>query len=139
MKKTVKILILFILFISCGTNNECTNRLPNRTVQIYISKNLPEGIDLRNKGFFIVKNQGIQGVIIYNSSRGYKAYDLASPHLSSNDECSKMSVKDGWFLENTCDGALFLMETGGPHNDKSPCSLKEYLVTEDLNSITVVN
>ena len=138
MNKIVSLLSLFIFF-NCDTENECTRRLPKRAVDVKIVKNL-DGIKLKNQGYLIYDNQGIQGVIIYNSSNGYRAYDLASPHLDHRDENSKLELTDDTFqLKNKNDGALFLLNTGQPLNGISHCPLKEYRVYENATAISIIN
>ena len=105
-----KLLTLFLLltFISCNDDsNDFRDLLPVVQVNKTIFLNNPEFIDLQVVGGWAYSSGGISGLIIYHSGiNNFIAFERSAPHLSP-EACSRMSVKNGLFMECPCDDSLF--------------------------------
>lgn len=138
MKKHIYIIFIIPFFICCS-NTGFDNKnpyLPNYTFTIDINLNLPTYSSLLipiNAIYY--PNQGVRGVIVFNTGTGYNAFDAACPNqvLSS---CSTMTIK-GINSLCACDSAEYSLFTGQSAGKQYP--LKQYRVEVNGNILRVYN
>lgn len=76
-------------------------------------------------------NQGVRGVIIFNTGNGYTAFDAACPNQALSD-CSTMTIK-GINAVCACDNAEYGLFTGQSPNKEYP--MKQYRVEVRGNNV----
>ena len=97
MKKTLFLLILFVVIFACKSDDEQVNNNPylfTPVVNLNLNLNLPEYNPLKFPGnSVIINSQGVKGIVIYNVNNDfYTAFDLSDPnHVPS--QRSKMSIE----------------------------------------------
>jgi len=138
------LLILPILFFSACSKNPAdrNNNLPNIPVNITISLNNPQYINLQVPGgWAYVDNSGIKGLIVYNlNGLDFRAYDRACPQLSPTKNCSKMVVQSSIKMVCPCDNSEFNILNGAPLTAGINFGAREYRATLiNTNTLTITN
>jgi nitrite reductase/ring-hydroxylating ferredoxin subunit len=138
MKKYFLLLIAFPIFFGCSTNSTSNNNpyLPNYTVNLDINMNLPAYSNLKyvSNGVYI-SNQGVRGIIVFNSGSGYNAFDAACPNQALSS-CSTMTI-NGIYAVCACDSAEYSLFSGQSTGKQYP--LKQYRVEVNGNLLHVYN
>ncbi|AMC11710.1 hypothetical protein Lupro_10715 [Lutibacter profundi] len=129
------LLLPFIIFFSCE-KNVTNDILPNVLVNITISIDLPQYIDLQTPTGWTEIAGGIKGILIQNTGIGnppYKAYDRACP----NNDCATPMVFDGSLkMKCPCDNSEYSIIDGSPQTSGNIHFAREYRVNV-LNSSTL--
>jgi len=138
------LLILSVFFFSACSNKPAdrNNNLPNIPVNITISLNNPQYINLQVPGgWAYVENAGIKGLIVYNlNGSDFRAYDRACPHLSPSKNCSKMVVQNSIKMVCPCDNAEFNILNGAPLTTGISFGAREYRATlVSSNTVAISN
>lgn len=134
MKKLI-LLVFFIGLISCGSDDDENQFLPNVAVNVQINLNLPQYHDLLVGGGSAYANGGIKGIIIYNTGTSYVAFDRACPHLTLQ-ACAQMTV-ESIFMVCPCDSARFQIIDGAPENGDIRQAARFYNVTKSGNTLFI--
>ncbi|MBF2708876.1 Rieske (2Fe-2S) protein [Flavobacterium soyangense] len=149
MKKYFILLAAFPMFYGCSTNSPKYNNpyLPNYPVNVDINMSLPSYSNLlfvSNAAY--IPNQGIRGIIVFNSGSGYNAFDAACPNQALSS-CSTMNFKkldpvdplkiDQTHLVCACDNAEYSLFTG--QSAGKQYTLKQYRVEVNGNLLHVYN
>ncbi len=138
--KRALLLISFIIFSSCGTNDDENNPiLPNTPVNVTLNLNLPLYQDLQfDSTSAFIENQGIKGIIVFRfSENSILAWDAACPHLAPS-ECTAMTLL-GVKIICPCDESEFSILNGSPLSE-TPFPMKQYrAIYNSNNTITITN
>ena len=124
MKKYFLFLIAFPVLFSCSTNSPKNNNpyLPNYPVNVDVNMSLPSYSSLLYVSNAVyIPNQGVRGVIVFNSGSGYNAFDAACPNQALSS-CSTMTIK-GINALCVCDNAEYSLFSG-------QCAGKQYLLKQ---------
>lgn len=136
-------LITLIILASCSKNsvdNKNCNFLLDVSVNVSINLNLPQYNQLNSIGNSVyIPNAGNGGVIVTNAGSGFLAWDAADPNHAS----SACSIVTGSGLDGTCgctDKNKYSFVTGQAlENSTLPCTLKNYRVEQNENTLLVFN
>lgn len=137
MKKLLFLLLILPFFLCCSDNdfNNKNPYLPNYTVAIEINLNLPEYSNLKFVSNAVyIPNQGVRGVIVFNTGSGYNAFDAACPNQALSS-CSTMTI-NGINAVCPCDNVSYSLFTG---QGGLQYPLKQYRVEVSGNLIRVYN
>jgi nitrite reductase/ring-hydroxylating ferredoxin subunit len=138
MKNYFFLLIIFPMFFGCTSNNFNNNNpyLPNYTFTIDINMSFPSYSSLLYPSNAIYyPNQGVRGLIVFNTGSGYTAFDAACPNQTLSS-CSTMTIK-GINSLCACDSAEYSLFTGQSAGKQYP--LKQYRVEVRGNALRVYN
>ncbi len=144
MKKKISILILFVIVLSCKSDDEQVNNNPYLfmpVVSLNLNLNLPEYNPLKFPGSnVIINSQGVKGIVIYNVNNDlYTAFDLSDPnHVPS--QCSKMTI-EGIIATCPCtnDTNSYDIVTGLHTANETLYPMQQYRVERIGNNIRVFN
>jgi nitrite reductase/ring-hydroxylating ferredoxin subunit len=138
MKKYFFLLIAVTMLFGCTSNSFNNNNpyLPNYTFTIDINMSLPSYSSLLYPSNAIYyPNQGVRGLIVFNTGSGYNAFDAACPNQALSS-CSTMTIK-GINSLCACDSAEYSLFTGQSAGKQYP--LKQYRVEVNGNILRVYN
>ena len=124
MKPAKYLMILILLFFSCGDEN---NYIRNVYVDVEIDLSLPEFSNLNTVGNSLFIEGGNKGIIIYRySNYEYKIYDRNCSY-EPNLECSYIdSVNSIIAFCGCCTSAFLLDQNGSAANSPAILPLKQY-------------
>lgn len=141
MKPFLSLICLFFL-TSCSKNqeHESCKFLLNIGVNLTVNLNLPQYSQLQFAGNSVyIANVGNGGVIIASTGVDFYAWDAADPNHTQSD-CSTL-VNSG--LNATCgcdDKNTYSLVNGQIIGDTAlPCSLRNYRVEQNGNSLLIYN
>mgnify|MGYP006377890343 FL=1 len=138
MKKYILLLLVFPILFGCSSNSSRNNNpyLPSYPVNLEINMNLPQYSNLKfvSNAVYIPDN-GVRGIIVFNSGSGYNAFDAACPNQALS-ACSTMTIK-GINSLCACDGAEYSLFSGQSAGKQYP--LKQYRVEVNGNVLRVYN
>lgn len=126
------------MFFGCTSDNFNNNNpyLPNYTFTIDINMSFPSYSSLLYPSNAIYyPNQGVRGLIVFNTGSGYTAFDAACPNQTLSS-CSTMTIK-GINSLCACDSAEYSLFTGQSAGKQYP--LKQYRVEVRGNVLRVYN
>jgi nitrite reductase/ring-hydroxylating ferredoxin subunit len=138
MKKYFFLLIAFPLLFGCTPNSINNNNpyLPNYAVNISINMNLPAYSSLMYPSNAVYyPNEGVRGIIVFNTGSGYTAFDAACPNQALSS-CSTMTIK-GINSLCSCDSAEYSLFTGQSAGKEYP--MRQYRVEVNGNMLRVYN
>jgi nitrite reductase/ring-hydroxylating ferredoxin subunit len=138
MKKYFLLLIAFPMLFGCSTNSTNNNNpyLPNYPVNVDINMNLPAYSNLKFVSNAVyISNQGVRGILVFNSGSGYNAFDAACPNQALSS-CSTMTI-NGIYAVCACDNAEYNLFSGQSTGKQYP--LKQYRVEVNGNLLRVYN
>ena len=125
--KKILFFLFIIPFISCEENDP-QDILPEVKVNITISLNLPQYLELQTPSGWAYTNGGIKGIIIQNIGIGsppYKAFERACP----NYDCSAPMTFDGSLrMTCSCDKSEYSIIDGSPQTTGNLHFAREYRV-----------
>ena len=132
MKKYILLLLVFPILFGCSSDSSRNNNphLPSCPVNLEINMNLPQ----YSNAVYIPDN-GVRGIIVFNSGSGYNAFDAACPNQALS-ACSTMTIK-GINSLCACDGAEYSLFSGQSAGKQYP--LKQYRVEVNGNVLRVYN
>ena len=144
MKKKIFILILFVIVLSCKSDDEQVNDNPYLfipVISLNLNLNLPEYNPLKFPGSnVIINSQGVKGIVIYNVNNDlYTAFDLSDPnHVPS--QCSKMTI-EGIIATCPCtnDTNSYDIVTGLHTANENLYPMQQYRVERNGDNIRVFN
>jgi nitrite reductase/ring-hydroxylating ferredoxin subunit len=130
---------LLILTTSCKDEFRGSN-IPSVPVNLFISLQDPEFIDLTTPTGWVYVTGGSRGIIIYRVNQDeFKAYDR---HCTF-DPTSSCGIIDmdvsNVTLSDACCGSIFSVFSGIPNQGPAVQRLREYTTTFDGNSLSVFN
>jgi len=138
IKKFIPILLLSIVFLSCGKTND--NAIPY--VQVNFSAPLSDpriSKILIAGGVATVDGYGVCGLIIYHSfTNGYVAFDRCSSYQPEN-RCAVTIDNSGFNVTDPCSGSKFSLNDGSPVKAPATRYLRSYSVNVGNNQIFVTN
>jgi len=132
MKKLI-FLLFIISFISCE-ENEVQDVLPDVKVNVTISLNLPQYLELQTPSGWAYTNGGIKGIIVQNIGIGnppYKAFERACPNYDCN---SPMTFDGSLRMTCPCDQSEYSIIDGSPQTKGNLHFAREYKVNVVNNS-----
>ncbi|SOD18907.1 hypothetical protein [Pedobacter xixiisoli] len=130
MRRYFGIVILFLLFASCGKEQ---NFVPDYPVNYNITT-VEFGITATN-GVLLVPNRGVAGLMIVRTPNGYVAFDRCST-VNPEKACAVTPDDNGFTATDPCSGAKYLLLDGSPQKAPAKTSLKRYTVTVTGNAGT---
>lgn len=131
-------LVLGLVFLFSGCTKEDT-RLPNVLVDFRVFMNDPNYFALNGPGgFAFVDNQGVAGIVIYNTGFGFRAFDRCST-VNPEERCAVELDETGLSLKDPCSGAIFDLATGIPTKAPAEQALKQYYVSAMGNVLRITN
>lgn len=119
--------IIFLIFSNLFIINSCSERaetvscFPKVQINVSINTNLPLYYPVTIQGGWIYVNEvgsGTHGLIIVNTTSGFKVYDRNAPQICPDDNSTILRVKDNTTIVCDKDGAEWMLN-GTPINDKS--------------------
>lgn len=139
MKSLTSILFVFLLFLSCESDDQ-NNLLPYIPVNETIILTNPEFINLQVPGGWGYANGGIKGIVIYNvNGNTFKAYERSCPHLTPS-ACTKMTVEQSFKMRCPCDQSEFSIIDGSPITKNINYRTREYKVGMiNTNTLKITN
>lgn len=108
----------FLCINSCSNRADTVSCFPNSPINVTLNLNLPAYYDLQNVGGwkYIDEQQcGTRGLIVVNTTSGFKAYDRNAPHICP-DTNTTLEVKDNIKIICAKDNAEWQLMTGQPSN-----------------------
>jgi hypothetical protein len=135
-RKVPAVLILSILWIVSGCGKNDCALVPSVNVLERIS--LVEHPQLLIPGQSAVLNRGgVAGLIVYNTGKGYIAYDrMSTAEQSSN--CAVEVEAGSPIAKDPCSGATYILSNGSPAAVAS-CPLRAYRAVKSGETIVVSN
>lgn len=135
MKKIAAIAIVFLLFASCGKEE---NYIPDYPVNYSIT--LAEFSIRATNGILLVPNQGVAGLMIVRiSTNDYVAFDRCST-VNPENACAVTPEDGGVFLAlDPCSGGKFSLLDGSPQKAPAKRALKRYALNIAGQQILVRN
>jgi nitrite reductase/ring-hydroxylating ferredoxin subunit len=131
-------ILLGLVFLFSGCAKEDTG-LPNVFVDFRVFMNDPNYFALNGPGgFAFVDNQGIAGVVIYNTGYGFRAFDRCST-VNPEERCAVELDETGLSLVDPCSGAKFDLATGIPTKAPAEKLLRQYHVSVMGNVLRITN
>ena len=136
--RKILFLLLVILFNSCE-ENDLQDVLPDVKVNVTISLNLPQYLELQTPSGWAYTNGGIKGIIVQNIGIGnppYKAFERACP----NYDCSSPMTFDGSLrMTCSCDNSEYSIIDGSPQTTGNPHFAREYKVAVNNSTLNITN
>lgn len=138
IKKITPILLLCLIFLSCGKSN--VGAIPYVQVNFNALLSDPRLSRLSAVGGAVtVDGYGVSGLIIYRSpSNGYVAYDRCSSYQPEN-RCAITLDSPTLTATDPCSGSKFSLDDGSPVKAPATRYLRSYSVNVSLNQIFVTN
>lgn len=139
--KSFRLFAILSLFISMGCKDDFSgSNIPNVAVNIFISLQDPEFIDLTIPSGWVTVTGGSRGILIYRISQDeFKAYDR---HCTFNPSSSCGIVEmdlSGVTLSDACCGSIFSVFSGIPNQGPAVQRLREYQTSFDGNNLRIFN
>ena len=137
MKLERKLIIILLLFISCGDSNEY---IQNVYLDIEIDLSLPEFSNLNTVGNSMFLEGGNKGIIIYSfSNYEYKIYDRNCSYEPSLS-CSYIdSINSTIAFCGCCSSAFLLDQNGSAANSPAILPLKQYNYSLNNTILNIYN
>ncbi len=107
--------------------------------EIILNLSLPENLSLQqDKGYKLISNAGVRGIIIYRSSSNiYIAYER-NCSFQPNNACATIDVhSSGLFLNDTCCGSSFNFSDGNPTGGPAWRPLRRYRTQLSGTTLTI--
>lgn len=139
--KSIQFSISLILLLLCGCDdNSGYTNIPNVSVNIYISLQDPEFIDLTVPSGSVSVTGGSRGIVIYRVNQDeFKAYDRHCTYAPSSS-CGIVEMENsGVSMRDNCCGSVFSIFSGYPSEGPATVPLKEYRTSFDGNTLRVYN
>lgn len=133
MKRILGIAIVFLLFASCGKEE---NNVPDYPVNYSVTL-IEFGIKAQNN-VLLVPNKGVAGLMIVKTPNGYVAFDRCST-VNPEKACAVTPDDNGFTATDPCSGAKFSLLDGTPQKAPAKISLKSYAITIAGNTLNVSN
>lgn len=133
MKKILGIALVFLLFASCGKEEDV---VPNYPVNYNVTL-VEFGISATNN-ILLVPNKGVAGLMIVRTPNGYVAFDRCST-VNPEKACAVTPDENGYTATDPCSGAKFSILDGSPQKAPAKISLKRYNVFITGNTLSVSN
>jgi len=138
MKKTIFILLSFLLLVSCNGYEHET--IPTVQVDFSIYPNDVTYYSLNHYGGHMYFTGGVRGIIIYRLDQyTFMAYDRACPYDWEDDDSWIWVEESGLTLIDSCCGSRFNVLDGSVVNGPAIYSLKHYSTTFDGVKLRVYN
>ncbi len=138
MKKFCALLFLISFVLACdnGSVNYNNPNIPNYQVNWQINTNLPSYVALKIPSNYIIDyNQGVKGIVVFNTGSGFNAFDLTCPNQPYTS-CTAMKV-NGIEAKCNCDSSVYNLFTGIANDQQYP--MKPYRVEENGSMLNVFN
>ena len=132
--KKILFFLFTISFISCEENDP-QDILPEVKVNITISLNLPQYLELQTPSGWAYTNGGLRGILVLNTGIGtppFKAFDRACPN---NDCPAPMNFDGSLKMKCTCDDSEYSIIDGSPQTSGHKQFAREYKVNVSSGSI----
>lgn len=133
MKRLLGIALIFLLFASCGKEQ---NFVPDYPVTHNVTI-VEFGITATNN-VLLVPNKGVAGLMIVKTFNGYVAFDRCST-VNPEKACAVTPEDNGITAIDPCTGAKFLLLDGSPQKSPAKIALKRYSVAVAGGTIQVRN
>ncbi|MDQ8005188.1 MAG: hypothetical protein REI64_10345 [Pedobacter sp.] len=133
MRKILGIALVFLLFTSCGKEE---NFVPDYPVTHNVTI-VEFGITATNN-VLLVPNKGVAGLMIVKTFNGYVAFDRCST-VNPEKACAVEPEDNGITAIDPCTGAKFLLLDGSPQKSPAKIALKRYSVAIAGGTIQVRN
>ncbi|WP_300670136.1 hypothetical protein [Soonwooa sp.] len=120
-------LIIFLVFSNLFIINSCSDRaetvscFPKVQINISVNTNLPLYHPVTVQGGWIYVNEvgaGTNGLIITNTSGGFKVFDRNAPHICPDGDKTILYVKDNTTIVCPKDGAEWMLN-GSPTSNNT--------------------
>ncbi|NTW32886.1 MAG: hypothetical protein HGB12_09710 [Bacteroidetes bacterium] len=141
VKKSLEVILLFILIILNPGCKKDKNEIPNVYVNFYINiASSTQYIELNNIGGYCYLTGGVRGIIVYRRSVDeFMAYERNCPYQPSNS-CAIVNIDNSAVIAiDTCCGSKFLIFDGSIVNGPATIQLKQYQTSFDGTSLHVFN
>lgn len=139
--KSFQVFTFFILFTTTSCKDEFTrSNIPNVPVNIYISVQDPEFIDLTVPTGWVNVTGGSRGIIIYRINQDeFKAFDRHCT-FDPSSSCGIVEMDlNNVTLSDPCCGSIFSVFSGFPNRGPAVQGLREYQTTFDGTNLRVFN
>lgn len=133
MKRILGIALVFLLFASCGKEEDV---VPNYPVNYNVTL-VEFGISATNN-ILLVPNKGVAGLMIVRTPNGYVAFDRCST-VNPEKACAVTPDENGYTATDPCSGGKFSILDGSPQKAPAKISLKRYNVFITGNTLSVSN
>lgn len=133
MKRILGMALVFLLFASCGKEEDV---VPNYPVNYNVTL-VEFGISATNN-ILLVPNKGVAGLMIVRTPNGYVAFDRCST-VNPEKACAVTPDENGYTATDPCSGAKFSILDGSPQKAPAKISLKRYNVFITGNTLSVSN
>ncbi|MBK0381261.1 Rieske (2Fe-2S) protein [Mucilaginibacter segetis] len=137
MRKVLTLVIISIIFFSCGKTEGVVPSVP---VNFRASKTDPRLAALNSAGGAVtISGYGVAGLIIYRQADGsYSAYDRCSSYQP--EKLCAVTIDDtGFTVTDPCSGSKFSLADGSPVKAPATRSLRPYTVNVSNFEIFVSN
>lgn len=144
MKNLFFILCISLFIGSCNSDDDvdpsCIFLIRNLDINATINLNLPQFNQLQFIGNSIfIPNFGNQGIIVTNTGSGFFAWDASDPNHEFQS-CSRLTISGGLSAVCGCeDETMYSLVTGQALNESLPCSLINYRVQQEGNTLFITN
>jgi nitrite reductase/ring-hydroxylating ferredoxin subunit len=133
------LLLLSLAFMTACDSDNFNNRnpyIPNYNFSVEINMSLPQYSQLQfPSNAFYYPNEGVRGIIIFNTGSGYNAFDAACPNQELQS-CSTMDI-DGIMAVCPCDEAQYNLFDGQSPGMEYP--MKGYRVEVNGSVLRIYN
>jgi nitrite reductase/ring-hydroxylating ferredoxin subunit len=139
--KSIRITIFFFILLILGCkDNSLNSNIPYVAVNIYISLQDPEFIDLTVPSGSVNVTGGSRGIVVYRVNQDeFKAYDRHCTYVPSST-CGIVEMENsGVTLRDNCCSSVFSIFTGFPSQGPATVRLKEYTTSFDGNFLRIYN
>jgi len=134
MKRILGIAIVFLLFASCGKEE---NFVPDYPVNYSVTL-IEFGIMAQNN-ILLVPNKGVAGLMIVKTPTGnYVAFDRCST-VNPEKACAVVPDDNGFTATDPCSDGKFSLLDGSPQKAPAKTTLKRYNITIAGNTLYVRN
>ncbi|MCO5945338.1 MULTISPECIES: hypothetical protein [Mucilaginibacter] len=137
MKKLLLLLLVPIVFLSCGKSGNVVPSVPvNFTASLFDPRIAPLNA---SGGYVVISGYGVAGLILYRTAdRRYVAYDRCSSYQPEK-HCAVNVDESGFTATDPCSGSKFSLADGTPVKAPATKSLRSYYVTVSASEIYVSN
>ncbi|MBR9831902.1 hypothetical protein GYB57_07140 [bacterium] len=139
--KSIRLTTLLFILMAIGCDDNTTNsNIPNVAVNIYLSLQDPEFIDLTVPSGSVNVTGGSRGIVVYRVNEDeFKAYDRHCTYAPSSS-CGIVEMENsGVSLRDNCCGSVFSIFSGYPSQGPAMVPLKEYRTSFDGNTLRIYN